>query len=669
MVTSSDSNTNPRDDAGLDRAGVDPVELVDSSPDGIVVTDTDGTILLVNRCVESMFGYSRSELVGQPIEVLVPEHLRGPHAAHRTRYRVEPQSRPMGSGLELRGRRRDGTEFPVEISLSPIRSGDELAFFAAVRDVGQRIEAEAESDAIRHVIDSAHDALYMFEPESLRLRYANRGLVNQLGYDRSELLTMTPLHFMPEVSRAALIAQLRPLVADEVDSIWLSTTHRSRRGADIPVDVVINYPRPARSDQDRRLVALARDVSRRHRIERERDDGMRWLEALARIRSTLLSEPTLEGSLTLIADQIRSLAAADAVIIAEPAIEVDGDLRGRSIPADVIPRYHSVSIEHRSLADSLMTERFVVDEVVGNVLRGGTVNASRTGRGGRLDIWSQAIVEPFQHLLLLPLERRGTVHGLVLAGRLDSEPFTDAQVAMASSLAEEGAHAYTLMDARRAKVHLRLLEDRERLGRDLHDLIIQRIFAAGLQLQSAQGHVDDPAAAGRIAEAISQLDDIIVELRNTIFQLSTPVDLMVADRLQTVVDEAARHLPIRPDLVVAGDPSHIPDEVLVELEPALTEMLANVWRHAAASRVEITVQVGDDDVRVSVSDDGMGFDPDLVERGHGLDNIESRAERLAGTFRVDSTVDRGTTVHWTVALQPTSSRPEGSEPTGSLPST
>ena len=655
---SDDPGDDPSDDAVPEPIGVDPVDLVESSPDGIIVTDVDGTILLVNRRTESMFGYSRSQLVGQSIEILVPEHLRGPHTAHRTRYRVEPQSRAMGSGLELRGRRRDGTEFPVEISLSPIGAGDGISFFAAVRDVGQRIEAEAESDAIRHVIDSAHDALYMFEPDSLRLRYANQGLVNQLGYDRSELLTMTPLHFMPDVSRAALIAQLQPLVADEVESVRLTTSHRSRHGADIPVDVVVNYPRPVRSDQDRRLVALARDVSRRYQIEQERDDGMRWLEALARIRSMLLSEPTLEGALTLIADQIRSLTAADAVVIAEPAIEPDGS-GSWATSGDVTPRYHSVSIEHGALVDSLMTARFDVDDVVGNVLRGGTVIETRTGGAGRLEIWNQAVVKPFEHVMLLPLERLGTVHGLLLAGRVGPEPFTDAQVAMASSLAEEGAHAYTLVDARRAKVHLRLLEDRERLGRDLHDLIIQRIFAAGLRLQSTQGLIDDQVAAGRVAEAISQLDDIIVELRNTIFQLSIPVDLVVADRLQTVVDEAARYLPGRPDLVITGDPSRIPEEVLGELEPALTEMLANVWRHAAASRVEVTVQVGDHDVRVSVSDDGRGFDPDLVERGNGLGNIELRAERLGGTVRVDSTVDRGTTVHWTVTLQPMSSRPEG----------
>ena len=647
VTSRSDTDTIP--------ARVEADVLVESSPDGVIVTDGDGVILLVNRSIESMFGYTRSELVGEPVEVLVPSHQRGVHTAHRTRYRVDPNSRPMGSGLELRGRRRDGTEFPVEISLSPIGSGDDVIFFAAVRDVGQRVEAEAESDAIRHVIDSAHDALYMFEPESLRLVYANQGLINQLGYERGELLTMTPLHFMPDLSRAALVALLQPLIADEVDSVRLTTDHRSRQGEDIPVDVLINFPRPERSDQARRLVALARDVSRRQQIERERDDGMRWLEALARIRSTLLSEPTLDGALTLIADQVRLLADADVVLVAEPVINMSGE---KATPTMMALRCWSASVDHQTLADDLARVGIDVEQAIGEVLRGGTVCESRAALGGRADVWRQPVTEPFDHVLLLPIERRGTMHGMLLAGRIDSEPFTEAQVAMAASLADEGANAYNLTDARRAKVHLRLLEDRERLGRDLHDLIIQRIFAAGLGLQSIQGLVTEPAVAARVAEAITQLDEIIVELRNTIFQLSTPVDLVVADRLQTVVDEAARYLATRPDLIITGDPSLISEEVLGELEPALTEMLANVWRHAAASQVEVAVQVGDHDVRVSVRDNGRGFDPEKARRGSGLDNIELRAERLGGTFRVDSSIDGGTTAHWTVVLQPTPSRPE-----------
>src|SRR5688500_12107762 len=95
-------------------------ELVDAAPDGIVVVDGDGKTVLVNVQAEPMFAYPRAELVGQPIEMLIPNRFRPQHPAHVKRYVHEPRTRPMGSGLELFGRRRDGTEFPVEISLSPI---------------------------------------------------------------------------------------------------------------------------------------------------------------------------------------------------------------------------------------------------------------------------------------------------------------------------------------------------------------------------------------------------------------------------------------------------------------------------------------------------------------------------------------------------------------------
>ncbi len=639
----------------------DFASLVESFPDGLLVTDADGTIVLVNQGLETMFDYPRSELIGKPVESLVPDHLRGPHAAHRIRFRAEPVARPMGSGLELRARRRDGSDFPVEISLSPINSDGSRYFFAAVRDVSERVADQAENQAIRHVIDSAHDALYMFTTDSLRLVYANRGLTSQLGYELDELLTMTPLHFMPDVSRAALVARIQPLISGETESLSLSTTHRRRNGSDVPVDVIINCPRPARSDQPRRFVALARDVSRRFHLEQERDDGMRWLDALAQVRSTLLSEPTLNGALTLIADEVRLLTDADVVVVAEPNVEPEVG-SPPAVSTELTCHYSSASPDYTGLVDSA-ARTLTVDRTIGDVMRGATVAANRAASSGRSDLWLQPLIDPFEQVLVVPIERRGTVHGLLLALKATTVPFTDGQIAMVASMAAEASKAYSLVDARRAKVHLRLLEDRERLGRDLHDLIIQRIFAAGLRLQSAQALVDDPVVSGRIAETVSQLDETITELRHTIFQLSTPVDLVVADRLQTLVDEAAHHLPTRPELIITGDPSRIPESVLLELEPALTEMLANVWRHAAATKIEVTVQVGPTDVLVSVSDDGRGFDPDLTAGGNGLRNLGIRAERLDGSCRVDSTLDRGTTVHWTVALEPVPSQPETAQPT------
>ena len=116
--------------------------LLEAAPDAMIATSAEGTILLVNRQAELLFGYDRDDLVGQPVELLVPERYAGRHAAHRSSYAHDPAMRPMGVGLELYARRRDGSEIPVEISLSPVETTDGTIFAAAIRDASERKEAE-----------------------------------------------------------------------------------------------------------------------------------------------------------------------------------------------------------------------------------------------------------------------------------------------------------------------------------------------------------------------------------------------------------------------------------------------------------------------------------------------------------------------------------------------
>jgi protein-histidine pros-kinase len=118
--------------------------LLESAPDAIAIVDTQGRIVLVNRQTEAMFGYPRDALIGQPVEVLVPERFRTRHEGHRARYEAAPTTRPMGAGLDLSGRRRDGTEFPTEISLSPVETADGVLITAVIRDVTERKRAERE---------------------------------------------------------------------------------------------------------------------------------------------------------------------------------------------------------------------------------------------------------------------------------------------------------------------------------------------------------------------------------------------------------------------------------------------------------------------------------------------------------------------------------------------
>lgn len=154
--------------------------LLEAAPDAMVIVDEAGVIKLVNAQTEALFGYPRDELLGRPVEVLVPGRFRADHARHRDVYATNRQVRPMGAGLELHGLRRNGTEFPVEISLSPMETAEGLLFSAAVRDVSERKAAEAELTALyeqqRHVALTLQRSLMGTPPSVPGLITASRYL-------------------------------------------------------------------------------------------------------------------------------------------------------------------------------------------------------------------------------------------------------------------------------------------------------------------------------------------------------------------------------------------------------------------------------------------------------------------------------------------------------------
>jgi len=136
--------------------------LLEVAPDPIVIVDMRGVMAIVNRQTELAFGYARDELIGQAVEVLIPDTLRPTHAADRANYQSDPHTRPMGIGLELFGRRKDGTQFPVEISLSPLRSESETLIISIVRDITARKQAEAQLRAAAADLERSNRELEQF---------------------------------------------------------------------------------------------------------------------------------------------------------------------------------------------------------------------------------------------------------------------------------------------------------------------------------------------------------------------------------------------------------------------------------------------------------------------------------------------------------------------------
>ncbi|HEU4676538.1 MAG TPA: GAF domain-containing protein, partial [Motilibacteraceae bacterium] len=364
-----------------------------------------------------------------------------------------------------------------------------------------------------------------------------------------------------------------------------------------------------------------------------------WLEALTEVQEVLLTSTDRTSALRLVARRAREVADADFAALLLPA--QDDELSVEVVSGDGMDEGPSLRFP---LAGSL----------TGEVLRTGRpvvsddVHADETAfspAGGWPEEWPQ-----LGAALFVPLtSSSGTLGVLVVAARRDVDGrFGLGEVQLVGSLAGQAALALERLRARDDRARLAVYEDRDRIARDLHDLVIQRLFATGLQLQGTARALADDAQRARVEGAVDDLDTTIQAIRATIFQLGRRAGALSAE-VRAVVEESGRSLASAPVLTLEGPlDGGVPERVRPHLVAVLREALTNVARHAKADTASVLVAVGDD-IRVVVEDDGCGMG--VTVRRSGLRNLRERAESLGGVLEVTPADERGTRLEWRVPLR------------------
>ncbi|GAA5076241.1 sensor histidine kinase [Thermocatellispora tengchongensis] len=362
-----------------------------------------------------------------------------------------------------------------------------------------------------------------------------------------------------------------------------------------------------------------------------------WLQASSEITTSLLSGADSGDVLRLMAARAREMTGADLVMVLLP--EEDGE-----------PRAVTVRIAEGPGGEELVGTAFPAESVIGAVF-----TSAESVLEGDLQESDLPLSEyGYGPSVMVPLGAASAVRGVLsVSKRAGRMPFSVADLRMLEAFAGQATVALELAEARRDAERLGLLEDRDRIAKDLHDVVIQRLFAVAMTLMSAVRLVERPEATGRLQHAIDELDETIRQIRSTIFALQQPPggagEHSLRAQVVELVEGARGHLGFMPGLRLEGAlDTRVGAETGDQMLAVVREALSNVVRHARASKADVSVEVVGDDLVVTICDNGVGIPAE--GRRSGLRNMEERARALGGTMTVDSTPGEGSRLCWSVPL-------------------
>jgi two-component system, NarL family, sensor histidine kinase DevS len=358
-----------------------------------------------------------------------------------------------------------------------------------------------------------------------------------------------------------------------------------------------------------------------------------WMQATRDIATELLSGIDPGQVFHLVADATLTLTGADVTLVAVPADHDDPEV-GELVVVETAGTAH--------LADGCAPIP-VPDSTVGEVF-----HSRKPYRGWHADMRDDVLVDAGP-VMVVPLRTTDTVAGVVVAARRPGgAPFTDDQLDALAGFADQAALGWQLATTQRQMRERDILSDRDRIARDLHDHVIQRLFAIGLGMQGTVARVRSPELQQRLSDTVDDLQGVIQEIRTAIFDLHGSA--AGPPRLRRRLDEAIAQFAgtgVRTKCQFTGPLSVVDPPLADHAEAVVREAVSNAVRHGGATEVTIVVKV-DDDLSIDVTDNGCGIDDDVTPSG--LTNLRRRADESGGAFEVAKGAKGGTTLRWSAPL-------------------
>ncbi len=660
----------------------------ESLADGILVTDATGVVVAANARIEQMTGYSRDELVGKPVEVLVPAHLRERHVSARDAYSESPHVRPIDSSLDLWLRRKDGTDVAVDIGLSPLALEDRRYVVAAVWDATERRREEEERLGYREaILGAAAFAASRF-----------------LRGDRWQTHIDDVLARLGEAGRLSRVS----LHLHHTDAGGdLVTSHR-HEWCSPGVDPQIGNPAlrnvPLRDAGRARWSALMEAGELVHGKVDDLPDDERPMLEMQGIRSFLSAPVVVDGQwwgdiVFVDCEHAREWTAGerDALRTAADTLGAGverqqtherlqaGEERFRLLAEnaqDMIFRYRlwpALGFEYVSPSVTTITgytpeelysdpelvlrlvhpdDQHIIQEGFAALAEGRESAAVRSStlrwvrKGGEVR-WTEQRTTPIYD----EANRLVTIEGIardVTDQKLADQELRDTVELLRRTDQQRRALLSQLVAAQEA--------ERERIAEDIHDDSIQQMTAASLRAQILRGKLHEPEQMTLLDQLAGQIQSAIERLRRMLFELRPPeldtegIAGALRHYLTVWSSEWEGDSPVEYQVEDRMD-DEPPSETRAVAYRIAQEALVNVGKHARARRVDVLLETRDSGVAVTVRDDGVGFaaGPDLESRpGHiGLSALRERAEMAGGRLAVRSATGQGTTVEFWLPVEPT----------------